>query len=169
MLSKYSEHPFYNKVFKYIRFLNDSLIIDENKEVILDRIDNFLPSNKLFNTLKDYFKEEQNNLSDREVAFYNRENINFINKDDYKIIDENTIVSNVNKEFLKTDTDIFEKIDDNNGLVTYSRLISDKNNVKLLSITKVNENIEVDKMYEFNNHYSTEEKNKLLEEINNCN
>ena len=93
----------------------------------------------------------------------------FGNKDDYKIIDEDTIVSNVNKEFLKTDTDIFEKIDDNNGLVTYSRLISDKNNVKLLSITKVNENIEVDKMYEFNNHYSTEEKNKLLEEINNCN
>ena len=103
------------------------------------------------------------------MAFYNRENINFINKEDYKIIDADTIVSNVNKEFLKTDTDIFEKIDDNNGLVTYSRLISDKNNVKLLSITKVNENIEVDKMYEFNNHYSTEEKNKLLEEINNCN
>ena len=169
LLSKYSEHPFYNKVFKYIRFLNDGLIIDENKEVVLDRIDNLLPSNKLFNTLKEYFKEEQTNLSDREVAFYNRENINFINKEDYKIIDKDTIVSNINKEFLKTDNDIFEKIDDDNGLVTYSRLVRDKNNIKLLSITKVNENVEVDKMYEFNNHYSVDEKNKLLEEINNCN
>ena len=103
------------------------------------------------------------------MAFYNRENINFINKEDYKIIDKDTIVSNINKEFLKTDNDIFEKIDDDNGLVTYSRLVRDKNNIKLLSITKVNENVEVDKMYEFNNHYSVDEKNKLLEEINNCN
>ena len=169
LLSKYSEHPFYNKIFKHIRFLNDSLLIDENRDNVLDRINNLLPNNKLFNTLKDYFNVEEVVLSDREVAFYNRENINFLNEEDYKKIDNNTIISNIDEDFLKTDTDVFEKINDDNGLVTYSKLIKDNTSIKLKSVIKTNEDIKVDKMYEFNNHYSVDEKNKLLEEINNCN
>ena len=163
---KFKNSELYNKIYKFLSIENNSIKINSKEQIIKDRINNILDNTNINNKLKEYFKEDVYK-SDRESAFYNKENIDYLNKDFEKYKD--IILTNINKDFIKLDNEVYEKIDDSKGIVIYSKLVKNKEGIVLSEINKEFEGVMKENISKLKNYYSNSEKEKLMEEINNCN
>ena len=163
---KFKNSELYNKIYKFLSIENNSVKINSKEQIIKDRINNILDNTNINNKLKEYFKEDVYK-SDRESAFYNKENIDYLNKDFEKYKD--IILTNINKDFIKLDNEVYEKIDDSKDIVIYSKLVKNKEGIVLSEINKEFEGVMKENISKLKNYYSNSEKEKLMEEINNCN
>ena len=163
---KFKNSELYNKIYKFLSIENNSVKINSKEQIIKDRINNILDNTNINNKLKEYFKEDVYK-SDRESAFYNKENIDYLNKDFEKYKD--IILTNINKDFIKLDNEIYEKIDDSKGIIVYAKLVKNKEGIVLSEINKEFEGVMKENISKLKNYYSNSEKEKLMEEINNCN
>ena len=78
-------------------------------------------------------------------------------------------VLNSIKDFIKLDNEVYEKIDDSKDIVIYSKLVKNKEGIVLSEINKEFEGVMKENISKLKNYYSNSEKEKLMEEINNCN
>ena len=162
---KLNNSNLYNKIYQYLSIEDNEIHIKNKEQIIKNRINNLLGNSVFNNKLKSYFLNKEQN--EREISFNNKDNIDYIN-DEYEK-QGNIITTTVDKDYIKEDQDIYEKIDNQNGISVYSKLIKTKDGIKLSEINKEFENIERDNLYKIQNHYTEKEKENILEEINNCN